>query len=77
MVCDFMSAGKLFHSLGPKYETAFWPRILLPYGDCSLYADLRVLCPWLHGWYTSDTHVGDMFLKMFYAQALLKSCFGW
>ena len=46
-----ISTANLFHNLGPiGYEIAFRPWVLLLYGDCSLYADLRVLCPWLNGW---------------------------
>ena len=46
-VFNFMSADKLFGNLGPKYEGAFWPWMLLLYGNCSLCADLCLLCPWL------------------------------
>ena len=49
-VFDFIPADTLFHNLGTKHERAFWPWMLLLHDNCSLYADLRVLCPWLNGW---------------------------
>ena len=49
-VFDFISAGSIFHNQWPKYERAVWPWMLLLCGNCNLYADFRVLCPWLNGW---------------------------
>ena len=55
-LADFKEFGRVFHNLGPTYESIFKPRFVLWYGIRNLLSDLRVV--WLC---STGKNISDMY----------------